>query len=128
MSSNSIPLYNIFYRAAQKDLNAARILAKTGEVPLALYHLQQSYEKSVKSLCIYQETRHNNTPEADAGRNVKAQLGHDTEESTITVLRRMAEIDIRRFEVQLRNATDPNLVQLRQALMGGVEQTIAESV
>ena len=53
---------------------------------------------------------------------MKMQLGHDTEESTHAVLRRMAEIENRQFEDQLRNVSDPNLRQkLSQALINGTD-------
>ena len=104
MNAIPIPLYNKFYQAVQGDLNAARTLTEASQFPQALYHLQQAFEKCVKSMYIFQETRHNNTPEA-----------------TIMVLRRMAEIDNRRFEDQLLNVTDPRLVQLRQALRNSLD-------
>ena len=86
----------------------------------ALYHLQQAYEKCVKSYYIFKETRFNNTSETDAYDSVKQRLGHDTQESTIALLRDIAQIENNQFEAQLRNATDPTLLRYLQALRKGI--------
>ena len=39
---------------AKRDLEAAKLLYEFGDIPNALYHLQQSAEKSLKSVIIYQ--------------------------------------------------------------------------
>ena len=101
-------LHQRFFEAAQIDLDASKILIDRGLVQPAIYHLQQAYEKSIKSYFIFKEVSINNNPEATVYDNIRKRLGHDTEESTITLLKDFANLEIRACENQLPNVTDIN--------------------
>lgn len=64
--------------------NRGVILFNMGKYhPPSLYHLQQAYEKCIKSYFIFKEVNFNKTPEATVYNNILRRLGHDTKESTI---------------------------------------------
>jgi hypothetical protein len=94
-------LHQRFFEAAQIDLDASKILIDRGLFQPAIYHLQQAY-------FIFKEVSINNTPEATVYDNIRKRLGHDTEESTITLLKDFADLEIRACENQLPNVTDTN--------------------
>jgi len=101
-------LHQRFFEAAQIDLDASKVLVDRGLFQPAIYHLQQAYEKSIKSYFVFKEVSINNTPEATVYDNIRKKLGHDTEESTITLLKDFADLEIRASESQLPNVTDTN--------------------
>ena len=57
-------LHRKFFEAAQLDLETAIILTDRDKYPPAVYHLQQAYEKYIKSYFIFKEIRINKTPES----------------------------------------------------------------
>jgi HEPN domain-containing protein len=101
-------LHQRFFEAAQIDLDASKVLVDRGLFQPAIYHLQQAYEKAIKSYFVFKEVSINNTPEATVYDNIRKKLGHDTEESTITLLKDFADLEIRASESQLPNVTDTN--------------------
>jgi HEPN domain-containing protein len=56
-------LYQRFFDAARLDLEAAKVLTGRELYQLALYHLQQAYEKCIKSFFIFKEINVNNKSE-----------------------------------------------------------------
>jgi hypothetical protein len=64
----------------------------------AIYHLQQAYEKCITAYL--KEVKFNNTSEATVYDNIR-KLGHDTEESTITLLKDFADLQIRAYKSQV---------------------------
>jgi HEPN domain-containing protein len=105
-------LHQKFFQAAEIDMNAARILAKANCSQPAIYHLQQAYEKCIKSYYIFKETTVNKSSDSEAYKKLKG-LGHDTEESTRKLLHDIADLQRRNTNIQLCNASEPNI---RQAL------------
>jgi HEPN domain-containing protein len=49
---SNVSLYQRFFDAAKLDLEAANVLKDKGLYQPAIYHLQQAYEKCVKSYFI----------------------------------------------------------------------------
>jgi HEPN domain-containing protein len=86
----AVALHIRFFQSAEMDLEAARILTNANHSQLALYHLQQAFEKCVKSYYILKETIENKTPESEIYKKLK-KLGHDTQESTIELLGDIAD-------------------------------------
>ena len=70
-------LHRRFFEAGQIDLDAARVMTNRALYQPAIYHLQQAYEKCIKSYLIFKEVNINNTPEATVYDNIR-RLGHDT--------------------------------------------------
>lgn len=99
-------MYKKFFQAAQIDLDAAKILTKESNFPPALYHLQQAYEKCIKSYYIFLEITINNTSADEAYEKSTYRLGHDTEESTIDLLQDLAQLEINSLQFQLSNLTE----------------------
>jgi hypothetical protein len=58
----------------------------------SLYHLQQTYEKCIKSYYILKEVKLKNTPETTAYKKA-VDFKHKTEQSTITLLKDIATIE-----------------------------------
>lgn len=85
-------LYQKFFEAALLVFMAARALTERAHYPPALYHLQQAYEKCIKSYFIFKELNIKKTSEAVAYQCIQ-KLGHDTQESTIALLKDMANIE-----------------------------------
>src|SRR5215212_1454828 len=111
-------LYKELFEAAQLDLKAAEVLTDNGLYPLAIYHLQQAYEKCIKSYFVFKEMNINHTaPEADVYNTIKKRLGHDTEESTIDLLKDLANIERCEYERKLCSTTN---TRERQALENAI--------
>ncbi len=88
---------------------ASRVLTERGLYPLAIYHLLQGYEKCIKSYFIFKEVTINNTPEATVYAYLRTRLGHDTDESTVNLLKDIADIEKHKYEIMLPNTTDLNI-------------------
>jgi HEPN domain-containing protein len=104
-------LHQTFFEAAQIDLDASKVLIGKGLFQPAIHHLQQAYEKSIKAYYVFKEVKFNNTPEATVYDNIR-KLGHDTEESTMTLLKDFAILEIRASKSQLPNADASQRVAL----------------
>jgi HEPN domain-containing protein len=61
-----VNLYQRFFDAAKLDLEAAKVLKDKQLYQPSLYHLQQAYEKCIKSYYILKEVELKNTPETTA--------------------------------------------------------------
>jgi HEPN domain-containing protein len=108
-------LHKRFLEAAQIDLGASKVLIDRGLFQPAIYHLQQAYEKSIKAYFIFKEVKFNNTPEATVYGNI-LKLGHDTEESTTTLLKDFADLEIRASKSQLTKANASQRVALQNKI------------
>jgi HEPN domain-containing protein len=113
-------LYQRFFEAAQVDLNSAKVMTDRGLYQPAIYHLQQAYEKCIKSYFIFKEVNINNTPEATVYGNIRS-LGHDTEESTITLIKDITDVEKRGYENRLPNTTDAHLGQRLQLAIDAID-------
>ncbi|MGH9978865.1 MAG: HEPN domain-containing protein [Nitrososphaeraceae archaeon] len=67
--SSTMVLHQKYFQAAEIDLKAAKILAKENLFPPTLYHLQQAYEKCIKSYYIFRLS--SNPTEKQPIKNVK---------------------------------------------------------
>jgi HEPN domain-containing protein len=112
----STALHKRFLEAAQIDLDASKVLIDRGLFQPAIYHLQQAYEKSITAYYVFKEVKFNNTPEATVYDNIRNKLGHDTEESSITLLKDFADLEIRDSESQLPNADANQRVALQNKI------------
>lgn len=74
-------LHQKYFQAAEIDLQAAKILSESNCFQPALYHLQQAYEKCIKSYYVFLLT-FDGVPEKKAYKKCKEKLAHDTQEST----------------------------------------------
>jgi len=120
MGVATMALHQRFIEAAQIDLDAARVLTEKELPQPAIYHLQQAYEKCIKSYFIIKEVNINNTPEGTVYDKIR-KLGHDTEESTITLLKDIADIEKRAYESRLPNITDVHQSQTVQRLISQID-------
>jgi HEPN domain-containing protein len=93
-------LHQRFFEAAQIDLDAAKVMTDRGLYQPAIYHLQQASEKCIKSYFIFKEVNVSNMPDATIYDNIRS-LGHDTEESTTTLIKDIAEVEKRGYESSL---------------------------
>ena len=109
-------LHQRFFEAAQIDLYASKVLIDRGLFQPAIYHLQQAYEKSIKAYFVFKEVKFNNTPEATVYDNIRNKLGHDTDKSTITLLKDFADLEIRDSKSQLHNADANQRVALQNKI------------
>jgi hypothetical protein len=111
-------LHQRFFEAAKLELATSRVLTERGQYQPAIYHLQQGYEKCIKSYYIFKEVTINNTPEATVYRNLgRPGLGHDIDGSTVNLLKDTADIERHRNEIMLPNTTD---LHQRQALQNAI--------
>ena len=113
-------LHQRFFEAAQIDLDAAKVMTDRGLYQPAIYHLQQAYEKCIKSYFIFKEVNNNNMPEATVYDSIRS-LGHDTEESTLTLIKDIAEVEKRGYESSLSNTTDALLSQRLQLAISTID-------
>ena len=104
--SSAMVLHQKYFQAAEIDLEAAKILAKQNFFLPVLYHLQQAYEKCIKSYYIFRLTSKGVT-EKRADKKCK-DLGHDTEEITIKLLAVVTQMDIDDMQKARRKLTDPD--------------------
>jgi HEPN domain-containing protein len=110
-----VALHQKFFEAAQIDLDAAKVLIDRILYQPAIYHLQQAYEKSIKAYYIFKEVKFNNTPEATIYDNI-LKLGHDTDKSTINLLKDFADLEIRDSESHLPNANANQRIALQNKI------------
>jgi len=87
-----VMLYQRFFNAAKLDLEAAKVLKDKQLYQPAIYHLQEAYEKCIKSYYILMEVKLKNTPETTAYNKAVVFL-HNTEDSTITLLKDIATLE-----------------------------------
>jgi HEPN domain-containing protein len=97
----TLTLHQRFFEAALLDLDGAKALIDRGLYPPSLYHLQQTYEKCIKSYFIFKEVNFNKTPETTVYNNIQRRLGHDTEESTIILLKDTVDLEKHAYENKL---------------------------
>jgi HEPN domain-containing protein len=112
-------LHQRFFEAAQIDFDAAKVMTDRGLYQPAIYHLQ-AYEKCIKSYFIFKEVNINNMPEATVYDNIRS-LGHDTEESTMNLIKDIAEVEKRGYESSLPNTTDALLSQRLQLAISTID-------
>jgi len=91
-------------------LKAAKILAQENLSPPTLYHLQQAYEKCIKSYYIFRVSSKGVT-EKTADKKCK-DLGHDTEEITIKLLAVLMQMDIDAMQKARRQQPDPDELRI----------------
>jgi hypothetical protein len=103
--SSTMILYHKYFQAAEIDLKAAKLLVKEKLFPSTLYHLQQAYEKSIKSYYIFRLTSDGVSDER-ASKKCK-ELGHDTEKVTIKLLAVLTQMDIDAMQKARKELTDP---------------------
>jgi hypothetical protein len=103
-------LYQRFFDAAKLDLEAAKVLKDKQLYQPSLYHLQQAYEKCIKSYYILKEVKLKNTPESTAYDHV-IKLGHHTEESTMALLKDIVTIEEDRYKTVLPRLSDKQQIQ-----------------
>jgi HEPN domain-containing protein len=117
----NMTLHQRFFEAARLDLAASRVLTEIGLYQPAIYHLQQGYEKCIKSYYIFKEVTINNTLETTVYRNLRNQLGHDIDESTINLLKDLADIEKHGYEIRLPNTTDQRERQVLQNTITAID-------
>lgn len=93
-------LHKWFFEAAKLDSEAAKVLTEKNLCQPAMYHLQQAYEKCMKSYLIFKEVKINKIDE-DIVYGGAAKLSHKTESSTITLVKDIADIEKHRYEIML---------------------------
>jgi HEPN domain-containing protein len=113
-------LHRKFFEAAQLDLETAIILTDRNKDPPAIYHLQQAYEKYIKSYFIFKEIRINKTPEPTVYDSVRKRLGHGIEESTIELLKDIGNFQKRECENKLARTADHNEAQILQNVISAI--------
>jgi HEPN domain-containing protein len=67
-------LHQRFFEAAKLDMASAKVLTEKDLYQPAIYHLQQTYEKCIKSYFIFKETAIKHTPEATVYNNLRSGL------------------------------------------------------
>ena len=92
-------------------------MTEKGLYQLAIYHLQQGYEKCIKSYFVFKEVSIKNESEAAVYRDLIARLGHDTDESTINLLNDIADLEKHGYETVLSNTSN---LQERDALQNTI--------
>jgi hypothetical protein len=90
---DKIALHQRFFEAAKLDLEAAKVLTDKNLCQPAIYHLQQAFEKCIKSYFIFKEVNINNKDE-DTVYDAVTKLSHKTETSTIILLKDMADMGL----------------------------------
>ena len=108
--SSTMVLHLKYFQAAEIDLKAAKILAKENLLPPTLYHLQQAYEKCIKSYYIFRLGSKGVT-EKTADKKCK-DLGHDTEEITIKLLAVLTQMDIDAMQKARRQQPNPDVLRI----------------
>lgn len=110
MNEVELNLYQRFFDAARLDLEAAKVLKDKQLYQPSLYHLQQAYEKCIKSYYILKEVKLKNTPETTAYKKAVDFL-HKTEESSITLLKDVATLEQDAYKDKLAYLTDQQQIQ-----------------
>ena len=67
------------------DLDTSKLLRDKGKYSQAIYHMQQSFEKSIKSVYCFTRIKYDNVPESDAYTEART-YGHNTKKSTLDLL------------------------------------------
>jgi hypothetical protein len=106
-----LSLYQRFFDAAKLDLEAAKVLKDKQLYQPSLYHLQQAYEKCIKSYYILKEVKLKNTPETTAYKKA-VDFSHKTEESSITLLKDMATLEQDACKDKLAYLLDQQQIQV----------------
>lgn len=113
-------LHQKYFQAAEIDLQAAKILSESNCFQPALYHLQQAYEKCVKSYYVFLLTS-DGVPEKKAYKKCKEKLGHDTQESTIKLLIQLTQKEINKLQKELKKQTDPDVKKAIQDVLAAIK-------
>ena len=74
-----------FMQESLSDLDTAKILYDKEKYSHAIYHMQQSFEKSIKSLYCYSRIKYDKNSEQDAYSQAR-KYGHNTKKSTLDLL------------------------------------------
>jgi HEPN domain-containing protein len=114
-------LHQRFFEAAKLDMASAKVLTMKDLYQPAIYHLQQTYEKCIKSYFIFKEIAIKHTPEATVYNNLRSGLGHDTEGSTIALLKDMADLEKSAAECTLPNVSDPQQRHLLEIFIAAID-------
>jgi HEPN domain-containing protein len=129
MTTAVISLHRRFFQAAQIDLETGKLLIQANRLQPALYHFQQAYEKCVKSFYSLKEAVDNKTPESEIYKRLKSSLSHDTQKSTLQLLRdivdrqkrdaekAVCDLQEKQAENPLNNTVDPNRIKILQQLV-----------
>jgi isochorismate synthase EntC len=117
---SNLSLYQRFFDAAKLDLQAAKALKDKQLYQPVIYHFQQAYEKCIKSYYILKEVKLKNTPEATAYDHV-IHLGHDTEESTMKLLKDMVTIEQDGYKKVLPNLSDQQQIQAVKKVIAAID-------
>lgn len=88
----------------------------------ALSHLQRAYEICIKSYYIFLETTVRKTAESTAYDRFKLIRGHNTQESTVSILHELAELETNRLQAQLAVVTDPILIDTGRAFLEAINR------
>ena len=115
-------LYQQFLSAAKMDLDAARVLNNNNGAA-ALFHLQQSYEKSIKSFHIFNSIEIHGLSSDDAYSKA-TKYSHKVDESITELLVEITEIEKIRLEKVVNN--DPKYNQARNNSILQMDQFITE--
>ena len=76
---------------------------------------------SYESYFVFKEVKFNNTPEAMVYANI-LKLGHDTDKSTVTLLKDFADFEIRVYKCQLPDVTNANQRVALQNAINAIER------
>src|SRR6266496_1051852 len=114
-------LHQRFFEAAKLDMASAKVLTEKDLYQPAIYHVQQTYEKCIKSYFIFKEIAIKRTPEATVYNNLRSGLGHDTEGSTIALLKDMADLEKRAAEFTLPNISDPQQRHVLEIFISAID-------
>ena len=74
-----------FMQESLSDLETAKILYDRGKYSHAIYHMQQSFEKAIKSVYCYSRIKYDKSSEMDAYKDART-YGHNTKKSTLNLL------------------------------------------
>jgi HEPN domain-containing protein len=115
-----VNLYQRFFDAAKLDLEAAKVLKDKQLYQPSLYHLQQAYEKCIKSYYILKEVELKNTPETTAYKNVVA-FKHETEKSTIALVKDTATLQQDEYKDKLPYLTDQQQIEAVKKIIAVID-------
>jgi HEPN domain len=113
-----ITLYDAFLEEAKRDLQATRILVKEELYSQTLYLLEQTLEKSSKSLYSYYEITRGRTSEKDVYPKLKS-FSHDNTKTIPDLYCKILDMD----EANIDNlpTTDPNIAPLKPTLKKAIK-------
>jgi HEPN domain-containing protein len=81
-----------FMKQALSDLDTAKLLKDAHKYSQSIYHLQQSFEKAIKSVYCYCKMKYDRVPELTAYNDV-VNFGHNTKKSTLELLITISMVD-----------------------------------